>query len=138
MDEYSFVLGMITAFCECVAGGCKRMALSPPINKDMFEKVKDQAYEVIERHGLLHYHEENLDLPEEDRVEWIIIAAKDETIEEYLKIRAEGYSPVKGLRPFWGVLSYDPEEAVITGYDAYREFFREGKYGCKEVDHSVY
>ena len=31
MDKRSFVLGMITAFSECVAGGCKRLALSPPL-----------------------------------------------------------------------------------------------------------
>ena len=23
LDRRSFILGMITAFCECVAGGCK-------------------------------------------------------------------------------------------------------------------
>ena len=34
IDRYSFILGMITAFCECVAGGCKRLALSPPLGQD--------------------------------------------------------------------------------------------------------
>lgn len=26
-DKRSFIMGMITAFSECVAGGCKRLAL---------------------------------------------------------------------------------------------------------------
>ena len=25
MEKQSFILGMITAFCECVAGGCKQL-----------------------------------------------------------------------------------------------------------------
>ena len=123
MDKYSFVLGMVTAFCECVAGGCKRLALSPPLRHDDYEKVREEAYELIEKHGLIHYHEQNLDIPEEERFEWILIASRQETISEYLNIRAAGNSPVKSLKPFWGVLSYDPEQAVFSGYDAYREYF---------------
>ena len=114
MDQYSFILGMITAFCECVAGGCKRLDLSPPLTHEVFIQVKEEAYDLIKKHGLLHYHEENLDLPEEERFEWIVIAAK---------IRKEGSSPARSLKPFFGVLSYRPEEAVSTGYDAYREYF---------------
>ena len=123
MDQQAFIFGMVTAFCECVAGGCKRLALSPPLSHDIFESVRDEAYELIEKHGLIHYHERNLDLPEGERIEWILIAAKKETIDEYLKIRAAGNSPVRSLKPFWGVLSYDPEQAVFSGYDAYREYF---------------
>ena len=123
MDQYAFILGMITAFCECVAGGCKRLALSPPLDHKIFESVRDDAYKLIEKHGLIHYHERNLDLAEKERIEWILIAARQETIDEDLKIRSGGNSPVKSLKPFWGVLSYDPEQAVFTGYDAYREFF---------------
>ena len=40
MDKRSFILGMITAFCECVAGGCKRMALSPPFRQADSEMVR--------------------------------------------------------------------------------------------------
>jgi len=80
--------------------------------------------ETIEKHGLLHYHEENLDLPDERRFEWILIARRRETIEAYRKLRAEGYNPADSLQPFFGVLSYDPAEAVHTGYDAYRTYFQ--------------
>lgn len=123
IDQRSFILGMITAFCECVAGGCKRLALSPPLDPAVYAQVAEEAEELIEKHGLLHYHEKNLDLPEEARFEWIVIAAREETIREYLALREAGFSPARSLEPFYGVLSYDPEQSVHTGYDAYREFF---------------
>lgn len=123
MDKRSFVMGMITAFCECVAGGCKRLALSPPLRHEDYISFSAEAEEIIEKHGLLHYHEKNLDLPDADRFEWIIIALKQDTIDEYLAIRDEGMNPAHSLKPFWDVLSYNPNESVHTGYDAFKEFF---------------
>lgn len=122
-EKRAFILGMIVAFSECVAGGCKRLALSPPLYGDDFAQVKDEAYAIIGKHGLLHAHEENLDAPEEGRWEWILIAGRQETLEEYARLRAEGHSPLASLKPFSGVLSYDESQAVHTGYDAYREYF---------------
>ena len=123
LDQRSFILGMIAAFSECVAGGCKRLALSPPLQPEVFPEVGDEAYEVIEKHGLIHYHEQNLDQPEAGRVEWILIAGKQQTIESYLELRQKGYSPMTSLAPFSELLSYDPEESIHTGYDAYRTYF---------------
>ena len=123
LDKESFIVGMITAFSECVAGGCKRLALSPPLTHADYEMVKDEACEIIEKHGLVHLHEKNEDLPEEERFEWIVIAGKNETLEQYRAIRAEGFSPARSLEPFFDVLSYDPAESIHTGYDAYRELF---------------
>ena len=59
LDKRSFILGMVTAFCECVAGGCKRLALSPPLKQADYETVAGEACDIIERHGLIHYLEEN-------------------------------------------------------------------------------
>lgn len=126
MDKNSFALGMITAFCECVAGGCKKLALSPPLGHEDFESIRDLAYEIIEKHGLLHYHEENLDLPEDARFEWILIALRQETIDQYLALRETGLNPARSLAPFFDLLSYNPEESVHTGYDAYKTFFPQG------------
>ena len=39
LDKRSFVMGMVTAFCECVAGGCKRLALSPPLTREEYERL---------------------------------------------------------------------------------------------------
>lgn len=121
LDQRSFILGMITAFCECVAGGCKRLALSPPLNHTEYEMIEAEAIALIEKHGLLHYHEENSDRP---GFEWILIAGKQETIEKYLALRSHGNSPVDSLEPFQELLSYQPEESIHTGYDAYKMYFR--------------
>ena len=123
LDKRSFILGMITAFSECVAGGCKRLALSPPLTHADYEMVKDDSCEIIEKHGLVHLHEKNEDLPEAERFEWIVIAGKNETLEKYRAIREDGFSPARSLEPFFDVLSYDPAESIHTGYDAYRELF---------------
>ena len=122
-DKRSFVMGMITAFSECVAGGCKRLALSPPLLPGEYEDLGAEAEAIIEKHGLVHYHEHNLDMPGDGRWEWILIAARQRTIDEYLELREKGYSPAASLGPFSALLSYDPNEGVSTGYDAYRTFF---------------
>lgn len=122
-DKGSFILGMIVAFSECVAGGCKRMALSPPLSRADFEAVRDEAYAIIKKHGLVHWHEENLDMPAEGRWEWIVIAARQSTLDAYRRLREAGESPVRSLEPFHALLSYNAEEGVHTGYDAYRAYF---------------
>ena len=123
LDKRSFILGMVTAFSECVAGGCKRLALSPPLTAEDYGRVWEEANEIIEKHGLVHYHERNLDKPEDRRWEWILIAGKQDTIEAYLSLRAQGLSPMDSLAPFSELLSYNPRESIHTGYDAYRTLF---------------
>ena len=126
LDKRSFILGMITAFSECVAGGCKRLALSPPLTRNDYASVAEEANAIIEKHGLLHYHERNPDQAEENRFEWILIARKQETIDQYLDLRERGFSPVDSLAPFSDLLSYNPEDSIHTGYDAYRSYFWQG------------
>ena len=123
LDKRSFILGMITAFSECVAGGCKRLAFSPHMAKEDYELVREEAADIIEKHGLVRYHERNLDRPEGTRVEWILIAARQNTIDQYQQLRSRGFSPMESLQPFSELLSYNPEESVHTGYDAYKAFF---------------
>ena len=122
-DRRSFILGMLTAFCECVAGGCKRLALSPPLSKADYALVAGEAEALIERHGLLHDHEYNADLPEDERWEWLLIAARPSTLEAYRRLRAAGHSPARSLEPFAELLSYDPAEGVPARYDAWRDYF---------------
>ena len=121
MDKRSFVLGMITAFSECVAGGCKKLALSPPLTRGDYEAVQAEACRIIEKHGLISYHEMNPELPEP--FDWILIAGKQETIDQYKALRQAGFSPAVSLAPFSDLLSYDPAQSIHTGYDAYREYF---------------
>ena len=124
LDKRSFILGMVTAFSECVASGGKRMALSPPLTKTDYDMVSVEADEIIKKHGLISYHEYNLDQPEGIRFRWILIAGKQETINEYLSLRKKGLSPVLSLEPFSDLLSYNPAESVHTGYDAFQTLFR--------------
>ena len=126
-EKRAFILGMVTAFCECVAGGCKRLALSPPLSPEDYEAVGEEARRLIEAHGLLSYHERNEDMPPESRWEWILIARRQSVIDEYLRLRRTGCSPARSLEPFYGLLSYDEAESVRTGYDAFRETFLRGK-----------
>ncbi len=125
-DQDSYIMGMITAFCECVAGGCKRLALSPPLTEAAFLRVRDEAYRVIEAHGLRHYHENNEDAPQGRRWQWILIYLRPDTLEEYLRLRRAGNLPTVSLAPFSAILSYNAAESVATGYDAYREAFPQG------------
>lgn len=123
LDKRAFILGMLTAFSECVAGGCKRLALSPPLTQADYETVAEEACGIIEKHGLIHYIEENADQPEGIRFKWILIAGKQQTIDKYIELRRRGFSPMKSLEPFSELLSYDPTESVHTGYDAFRTYF---------------
>ena len=123
MDKRSFILGMVTAFCECVAAGCKDLALSPPMTHADYEMVVDEAERIIEKHGLIHAHEENPELPEEERFEWILIASREETFCQYQELRKQGYAPSRSLKPFSRLLSYQEAKSISTGYDAYREYF---------------
>ena len=123
LDRRSFALGMVTAFCECVCGGCKRLALSPPLSRAEYDAFSAECEAIIEKHGLIHYHEANLDRPEGQRCDWILIAGKREAIDEYLALRQKGLSPLESLKPFHALLSYDQSRSVQTGYDAWRELF---------------
>ena len=74
-DKLSFILGMVTAFCECVAGGCKRLALSPPLKPEVYACLEAEALRIVAGHGLIAFHERNAELPEAERFEWLLIAA---------------------------------------------------------------
>ncbi|MBR4459238.1 MAG: hypothetical protein IKS31_09805 [Clostridia bacterium] len=123
LDKASFILGMVTAFSECVAAGCKKLALSPPLTHDDYVMIADRAYAVIREHGLLYAHETNEDRSEERRFEWILIAARRETLDRYEELRRAGLSPAESLAPFSDLLSYNPAESVQTGCDVYRSLF---------------
>lgn len=123
MDKRAFILGMITAFSECVAAGCKRLALSPPLTGEEYRQWGEEAAALIRRHGLIPFHEQNLDIPQKDRFEWLLIAARQETLDAYLALRRNGHSPARSLVPFSHLLSYDASQGVSTHYDAYRAYF---------------
>lgn len=123
MDKFSFAMGMIAAFCECVAADAKPLALSPPLHKEDFEALREPAAEMIAAHGLSVYYEVNADLPEEKRVYWLVIYARNEALDTYLRLRAGGENPSKRIDAFAGALGYGPKR-IHTRFDAYTELFQ--------------
>lgn len=106
IDRKSFALGMITAFCECINGECKKIALSPPMYPNDYYRFKSDAEKVITLHGLNFYYEENKDLDEDRRMNWWVIYKFEDALDEYLQLRNEGYNPLNDFDKFRGVLSY--------------------------------
>lgn len=106
LDRLSFSLGMTAAFCECVAAECKKCALSAPIRAEEYESQREKIEAIIGEHGLSFYYEPSADLPEVQRLSFWVIYKYEDTLEEYLALRARGYHPVTDLTPFRDVLSY--------------------------------
>ena len=51
IDRKSFILGMVTAFAECVANECKKAALSPPFYPEDYETVLWEIGSIAEDQG---------------------------------------------------------------------------------------
>ena len=130
-EKRAFILGMVTAFSECVAGGCKRLALSPPLMPEEYAQIAPEACLLVERHGLIHHHETNPELPEGERWEWLLIAARQSTIDEYLALRARGFSPARSLllRPV-SLPDVNAQRQLINIYE--RHSFKNSGNGCRE------
>lgn len=122
MDKRSFAMGMIAAFSECVAADAKPLALSPPLRKEDFDALREEAADMIAAYGLSVYYEMNADLPEEKRVYWMVIYAQAEALDAYLRLRAKGENPSKRIDAFAEALGYGPKR-THTAYDAYVEMF---------------
>lgn len=123
MDKRSFAMGMIAAFCECVSADAKPLALSPPLRKEDFDALREDAADMIAAHRLSVYYEMNADLPEEKRSYWMVIYAQVEALDAYLRLRASGENPSKRIDAFAEVLGYGPKR-IHTGYDAYTDLFQ--------------
>lgn len=106
IDRKSFILGMMTAFSECVAGECKKAALSPPFYPDDYFILLNEVKKITEEQGLNIWYEENLDIPEKVRVNWFVIYKFPEVLEEYKEIRKQGFNPAYEFDKFREFLSY--------------------------------
>ena len=106
IDRKSFMLGMITAFAECVAGECKRCALSPPFYPGDRAVLQPEAEKIAEEQGIALWLEENPDIAPEKRVNWWVLYKFPEVLEEYRSIRAQGKNPAREFVEFGPLLSY--------------------------------
>jgi len=103
----SFMLGMITAFAECLAGEAKRLALSPPFYAEDLPSIRREAERIAEEQAIYLHFEENRDLPEPGRLHWYVMYKFPDVLDEYLLLRSRGYNPALDLDLFASLLSYE-------------------------------
>ena len=128
IDRISFQLGMINCFVEMVACGVKKLALSPPVSPEDYEKIKDSSEKIVKGFGIKFYLEKSLMVTglqsaEFTRGKWsILYYDDDEVLNRYLSLK-EKKQELEKLnkydkkaeeeisRAFMRLLSY-PEEKI--------------------------
>ena len=106
IDRRSYILGMITAFAECVSNECKKLALSPPFYPQDHSTVLLEAERITKEQGIYLWYEENLDILEPYRLNWFVFYKFSESLDEYQRLRNLGYNPAWHFDKFFDLLSY--------------------------------
>lgn len=120
IDRRSFILGMITAFAECLANEAKKLALSPPFYPEDYSAVLPEAERIAQEQGIFLWFEKNEDIAERFRVQWFVMYKFPEVLAEYKHLRSRGYNPAREFVKFFDLLSYgtvwgDGADGVIPG-----------------------
>ena len=105
IDRKSYILGMITAFAECLANESKKGALSPPFYTQDYDAVCMQAEQIAREQGIFLWYDKNENLPEENRINWWVMYKFPEVLEDYQQLRRQGYNPAWHLDKFLDFLS---------------------------------
>ncbi len=93
IDRVSFEIGMINCFVEMVACGVKRLALSPPLTPEDYEKIKPWSEKIVAGFGIKSWLEKRLiatDLQSDEFIagKWVILYYKtDGVLESYKKLK---------------------------------------------------
>ena len=106
IDRKSFILGMMTAFAECIANECKKAALSPPFYPEDYDIVLPEAENIAREQGIYLWYDKNLDIPERIRLNWFVLYKFSEVLDEYKRFRNQGHNPAWNLEKFSDLLSY--------------------------------
>ncbi len=106
IDRRSFMLGMMTAFGECLAGEAKRCAFSPPFYPEDYHTLKTEAERIAGELGIGLWLEENDEIDEAHRVQWWVMYKFPEVLDEYHVLRAQGFNPAYEFDRFRDLLSY--------------------------------
>ncbi len=128
IDRKAYILGMITAFAECVTNECKKLAFSPPFYPNDYELIIRDAQRIAEEQNIFLYLEENMDISPEHRLQWLVIYKFPEVLSAYLELRNRGINPAWDLKAFYPLLSYGTAwgknaEKVTLSYRDERETF---------------
>ena len=120
IDRRSYILGMITAFAECVANECKKIALSPPFYPVDYHAVVSEAERIVNDQAISLWYEKNEDIPENKRLNWFVLYKFSDMLDEYRNLRNQGYNPAWHIAKFSDLLSYgtawgEGADAVVTG-----------------------
>jgi len=115
IDRKFFILGMMTAFAECLAYECKKAAFSPPFYPEDYGIVRPEAEKIAQDQGIYLWYEKNLDIPENTRVNWFVMYKFQEVLDEYKTIREQGFNPAWDFEKFYDLLSY----GTVWGKGAY-------------------
>jgi len=106
IDRRSFMLGMMTAFGECVAAEAKKCAFSPPFYPGDYLMLRAEAERIADELGVRIWLEENPEIREDNKIMWWVMYKFDEVLEEYQDLRAEGLNPAYEFDRFFDLLSY--------------------------------
>jgi|WetSurMetagenome_2_1015567.scaffolds.fasta_scaffold26056_5 hypothetical protein len=106
IDRKSFMLGMITAFAECLAGEAKKLAFSPPFYPEDYKSLREEAERICQEQGIFLWLEKNADLPAKKRLHWLVLFKFPEVLDEYKRLRQEGFNPALHFEKFTALLSY--------------------------------
>ncbi len=128
IDGASFALGMINCFIEMVACGVKRLALSPPLSPEDYDRLGAVSAEIADRSGVQWHLEQSimvtdLQTPELTKGKGTVLYfKKGETLEAYFDLkRRKSEFEVEGRygadesrqlsREFMQLLSY-PDDVI--------------------------
>jgi hypothetical protein len=106
IDRKSFMLGMMTAFGECVAAEAKKCAFSPPFYPDDYFILKTEAERIADELNLGLWLEENEEIGQDHKIMWWVMYKFPETLDEYHALRAKGFNPAFEFDQFYDLLSY--------------------------------
>jgi len=106
IDRTSFMLGMMTAFGECIAGETKRCAFSPPFYPEDIHLLRTEAKRIADELHIRIWLEENPEIRKRNRVMWWVMYKFPEILDEYRALREQGFNPAYEFDAFSDLLSY--------------------------------
>lgn len=112
IDEISFQLGMVCAFCEMVQQGVKRLALSPPVEQENIEIIFAEAAGIAESFGVFCYRDDEFlatDLADRAALlgKTVILFYKDERVlKEYIALKSQNPAQTEATQRLCELLSY--------------------------------